>query len=581
MITLNSSPNTIHSSGNENWWSFTSNLKFVPKFNLMVDILRLDNTLYNRVLIPTNPSNLNILNISNIIDSYILPDFNPFITSGTISTSQTQYKLLAKESFEGLYVIGTSSAGTVGTVSVLNNTNVRGVITPAAVDYLNFVGGTSSSPEIYIYSYGTASNGFINSVVLSSDANSFVPISAVIGNSSPGVMIIDGISVYSTGASYSSTSRWALKSDIEYLDYNTTDNYTGYKMYNSTSKFLTNSPRILDIQPDEYATLSYIQALTQSIPYMYVVDNLGNTYSKVLNFATSSVRIDIPTGTKNLNINANAHWYDVSLRSGGVTQCTFPQLGVVFFDLYDGWKVFDNNIIAWSDGGLFLKGSGDTFSDGEDFYYNYVLNEWKENYNDQVRTNYNIAFTGTFSQCRFTLTAKTCGPTYNFDGTYFDSGGGILFGSYSLTNGVAASLIYSETVRYEVSCLNTRWTPFRLCWSNTLGGIDYLTVKYIDNASRRVDRASFDRNLVFGNTRQDRGMTTYKTNNWDEYTVLTDPLTDSEGEWLKELFISPEVFWIRNNELIPITLTTDTYSKPVGLETTQLQFSFRLSRTNR
>ncbi len=463
MITLITQPSFLHSSGNTNYWSFSSDMLFAPRFNLKVDIKNQVGTLYNTVLIPTNPSQLNIFDAKNIMRDFTLPDFNPFITSATSSTCIKQYKLETSETFEGLYIHVTASTNHIGNVDVLNNTTLTSIVVPASLEDLGFVGGSvvTNISDIYVTRYATSSTtGYINAFTFSSNISFYEGPTASVG-SSYGYVILEQYNVFSTGATLSTGTKYAIQSNIDYLDYNSSDNYLGYKMLGPTSKFLTKSPRTLDIQSGEYSTLSFIQTTTQSIGYLSVVDSLGGTYSQPINVGTASIRIDIPTGTLNLGINANAQWYDITLKSG------------------------------------------------------------------------------------------------------------------------ATGSILSETFRYELHCLNTQWTPFRLCWLNSYGGIDYKTFKYIDKNAKNIERSNFDRNLTFGYTNQDRGITTYRLNDFNEYTVVSDLVTEDEGEWLVDLFTSPEVYWIRGTELIPLTLTSNSYAQAVGLESVQVNVSFRLSRTNR
>jgi hypothetical protein len=116
---------------------------------------------------------------------------------------------------------------------------------------------------------------------------------------------------------------------------------------------------------------------------------------------------------------------------------------------------------------------------------------------------------------------------------------------------------------------------------NTFGGTDYYTFKFISNESKRIERSNFDKNLNYGTTNVDRGITTYKLNDFDIYTVVSELLDDSTSDWLTDLFTSKEVFWLRNGSLIPVTITQDSYERNVGLESKELQVQFRLSRTNK
>ena len=180
------------------------------------------------------------------------------------------------------------------------------------------------------------------------------------------------------------------------------------------------------------------------------------------------------------------------------------------------------------------------------------------------------------------MTSKTTGSNYNLSSYNVVSSAPIV-NFYSETSGadVFGLSDASETKCYEISCLNTRWTPFRLTWLNSLGGVDYYTFKFINNSSKRITRANFDKNLNYGYNKQSRGITTYQLNDYDQYTVVSDPLSDEESEWLTDLLTSQEVYWIDGTTLIPITIIAEQYDRNIGLDNSTLQLTFRLSRTNR
>lgn len=458
MITNISGPFTLHSSGNDNWFLYQSDMRFAKKFNMKSYIKDSSGSLYNTVLIPTNPDGLNTLNIKNIINDYVLSDFNCYITSPTSSNSSKTYILDNRESFEGLYIKASTVSSQVATASVINNTSLSTIETYSQVTEIGFVGGTMSSSPIYVSSYATASNGYINMLTLSSDSNSVIAPTGSIGTNSEGYIILTNYVVFSEGPTYSSSTYTAIKGNIDYLDYNSSNNFKDFGLTSSGSRFLTNAPNIQNIQYGEYSTLSLINNYLSS--EIYIIDNLGNTYSKTLPIGlTESIRYDIPSGPANLGISTNAAWYTIQMKSG--------------------------------------------------------------------------------------------------------------------------STLYSELFKMNIKCINTRWTPMRLCWLNNLGGIDYYTFKYISDSNKKIERNNYDRNLTYASTSESRGISTYRLNNYNTYTVLSEYLTDSENDWLSELSTSKEVYWMNGTNLIPVMLTNDVYTYNVGLESFQASVSLRLSRTNR
>ena len=585
-ITINNQPNILHSAGNDNWYAFSSNLDTFEDFNMVVNV-KDGNTLLNTLTLPVNPNKLSILNIKNIINDWVQPDFNCFISSPTASTAFRNYTIDVSENFSGLYIQGGSSGGVIGTVSVINNTSISSIAPYTPVGVIKFTSGTVSSNPIYVASYATASNGFINQFTLSTNNTGVTPITASVPLNTFGYLtLINEKTVYTTGSTSSTSRRTAFKSSIDYLDYNESNNYSGYIMGVTGSQFLTRAPKIQQIQPDEVATLTYLNG-TQSQPTIaYIVDNQGATYSKSVMSFTQSPIVDIPIGTKNLNINPTATSYCVTLKRP-ISIATYSTISWSVMDSGGDWTIQDTQDIQFSTSGSFnysfkIFGDPTLYSTPEDLYTFVVLYSYNEVSNAAFKAAWNIQqVTGT-GEMTFMMTSKTTGSNYNLSSYNVVSSAPIV-NFYAETSGadVPGLSDASETKCYEISCLNTRWTPFRLTWLNSLGGVDYYTFKFINNSSKRITRNNFDRNLNYGYNKQSRGITTYQLNDFDQYTVVSDPLSDEESEWLTDLLTSQEVYWIDGTTLIPITIIAEQYDRNIGLDNSTLQLTFRLSRTNR
>jgi hypothetical protein len=584
-ISINSQPNLIHSAGNDNWFAFNSNLYSFPDFKIIANV-RDSSTLLNTLNLPTNPNYLSILNIKNIVNDWVSADFNPFITAATSSTAYRKYTIDIAETFSGLYVIGESVGGTIGTVSVVNNTTLTSISQYTPIESIKFLSGNISSPQLYVYDFATASNGYINQLTLSSTNTSLVAPTASIPSNTYGYVTLLGTTVYTTAGTSSTTQKLALKGNIDYLDYNSVDNYNGYVSGTQSDKFLTNAPKVVQIQPSEWATLTYINGTSSIATSVSIVDNLGGTYSISLSGLTASPVIDIPVGTSNVAINPNAKSYCVTL----VKATSVPKYSTITWDIQDmpsgDWAIYNNQSIQITR----LDGNVDTFliyADAgeygpEDLYTYVILDSYNQSINNGFRAKWNIQYVSLPGLSAFKITNKTTGTASNYvSHTVVSTVPVINYNSNTSGASVIVQLPASETRCYEISCLNTRWTPFRVAWLNSLGGIDYYTFKYISNSSKRITRDNFDRNLNYGYTNESRGITTYKLDNYDQYTVLSDLLDDDDSDWLSELVTSQEVFWLKGTEMIPITIISEQYDRSVGLENSQLEVTFRLSRTNR
>lgn len=585
-ITINNQPNILHSAGNDNWYAFSSNLDTFEDFNMVVNV-KDGNTLLNTLTLPVNPNKLSILNIKNIINDWVQPDFNCFISSPTASTAFRNYTIDVSENFSGLYIRGGSSGGVIGTVSVINNTSISSIVPYTPVGVIKFTSGAVSSNPIYVASYATASNGFINQFTLSTNNTGVTPITASVPLNTFGYLtLINEKTVYTTGSTSSTSRRTAFKSSIDYLDYNESNNYSGYIMGVTGSQFLTRAPKIQQIQPDEVATLTYLNGTQSQATLAYIVDNQGATYSKSVMSFTQSPIVDIPVGTENLNINPTATSYCVTLKRP-ISIATYSTISWSVMDSGGDWAIQDTQDIQFSTSGgstysFKIFGDAALYSTPEDLYTFVVLYSYNEVSNAAFKAAWNIQqVTGT-GEMTFMMISKNTGSNYNLS-SYTVVSSAPIVNFYAETSGadVPGLSDASETKCYEISCLNTRWTPFRLTWLNSLGGVDYYTFKFINNSSKRITRNNFDRNLNYGYTNQSRGITTYQLNDYDQYTVVSDPLSDDESEWLTDLLTSQEVYWIDDTRLIPITIIAEQYDRNIGLDNSTLQLTFRLSRTNR
>ncbi len=469
MISIIKQPLNIHSADTNNWFYFQSDFRFAPKFGLRTNFVD-GNTLLNSVLLPTNPDNLNVVNTGNILPDFVNRDPKPFILSASASDMFRNYNIELSESFEGLYIQGTSSLGKVEFVDVLNNLQVLDIATPSNVMNIEFVGGPVGTPieDVWVINYATASNGFINQFELSySSTQSTGGITASVGAASKGFIQFEEFIVYSIGATISTDVKTAIKANIDYLPWVQDNDFDGFLLGTPNSEFQTRLKNFV-IDGDEWMTLSFINSATVSTAH--IVDNLGATYSKVVNIPISSKRVDIPAGTANLGISSTASSYTITLRDSG----------------------------------------GNDISE-----------------------------------------------TIRFDiRNYLSNRGSCLPGKDLLTSNL------------------------RMMWLNDVGGWDFYTFKWLEQKSRQVERQTYQKNLRYNATKRDRGFTSYKTEDFWEWELVSDLVSDEISDWVSTLFTSDDVYLIYDNSLLPVQVLTDSYISSVGWESNEIRLSVRLSRGN-
>ncbi len=164
--------------------------------------------------------------------------------------------------------------------------------------------------------------------------------------------------------------------------------------------------------------------------------------------------------------------------------------------------------------------------------------------------------------------------------------------SYTVVLKSSAGATISVPMLYNISnntsnrgCSTSEDNPLisnvRLTWLNDLGGWDFFTFKFVEEKRRVVERERFYKNLTWLSTKSDRGLSQYKTADWLEWSLLSDPVADSISNGVSSLFTSAEVYVIYNDKLIPIEVLQDTHIINTGWDSNQIRVEFRLSRENR
>lgn len=97
----------------------------------------------------------------------------------------------------------------------------------------------------------------------------------------------------------------------------------------------------------------------------------------------------------------------------------------------------------------------------------------------------------------------------------------------------------------------------RLVWLNSKGGYDYFTFRSYRQDTKKIERKTFD-NRYYSTTLSSpdrnigRTVKTFDTN-IDQQTVLeSEYLSDAYGHWLEELFISPQVYIMKDDFISPM-----------------------------
>ena len=118
----------------------------------------------------------------------------------------------------------------------------------------------------------------------------------------------------------------------------------------------------------------------------------------------------------------------------------------------------------------------------------------------------------------------------------------------------------------------------RLCWLNSKGGYDYYTFQSYRNDTKKIDRKTFDNRYYSTNLSspdRDFGRTvkTFDQKIEREIILESDYLSLSYGNWLEELFESPQVYEVKPDFISPIDRQDKIYKdlKPVQILSTEVE----------
>jgi hypothetical protein len=155
---------------------------------------------------------------------------------------------------------------------------------------------------------------------------------------------------------------------------------------------------------------------------------------------------------------------------------------------------------------------------------------------------------------------------------------GVSYYTVSIKN--VSILTNSETFTYYVDSKCSKYTPIRLHWLNRLGGFDSFNFIYKSEVDTDVKRSSYlqEHHNFTGSSweynKASRGNTVYNVEMTSTTRVNTDFLTDSESEWMEDLFTSPVVYQELNNELIAVTIDGKNIKRQTSLNDKLAQYTF-------
>ena len=169
------------------------------------------------------------------------------------------------------------------------------------------------------------------------------------------------------------------------------------------------------------------------------------------------------------------------------------------------------------------------------------------------------------------------------------------FVAQTLTLGVSSDI--SQTYRVNINCPTLKgYAPIRLTWLNQWGAWDYYTFTMKSTKSIRTKGTTYQQ--LEGTWNQSAykvngfkgGKKAFRVNATEMISMNTDFVSETESEWFEELINSPEVYILEgfqsdttnsalNNYVIPVRLTTSSYTKKTVANDKLMQYTFEVEKS--
>ena len=118
----------------------------------------------------------------------------------------------------------------------------------------------------------------------------------------------------------------------------------------------------------------------------------------------------------------------------------------------------------------------------------------------------------------------------------------------------------------------------RLSFLNSRGGFDYFTFKTYRNDTKKISRETFESryyapNYVAPDSKWGRSVKQFAADVDREVVLESDYLTVEEGDWLQDLFLSPQVYEVKPSFISPLGCQDDYYMDltPVQVISTEVE----------
>jgi hypothetical protein len=143
-------------------------------------------------------------------------------------------------------------------------------------------------------------------------------------------------------------------------------------------------------------------------------------------------------------------------------------------------------------------------------------------------------------------------------------------------------------IRYEITC-KQKYPNVRIKWKNRYGQFDWMNFDMVNRQSFSTERKTYQPQLgswegsTLSYQNYDSATLNYIVDSKQAISVNSNWLTEDYNDILKQLLVSDEIYWVKNeatNDIMPITITTQNIVFKTGVvdKLIQYQFDFELGQ---
>ena len=139
------------------------------------------------------------------------------------------------------------------------------------------------------------------------------------------------------------------------------------------------------------------------------------------------------------------------------------------------------------------------------------------------------------------------------------------------------STLVTKTQTYVLDTRCTKYQPIRFIFRNPYGCMDYFTALLVSRQTLNINRTTYEKVLPYNYSVGDRGSQITDIDAQESVTVTTDWVSDLESQWLRDFFLSQEVYQLNDDgSILPIIIQNNTVEilKSINDKLINYQFDF-------